>query len=282
MLKRDKRISGFESIKQLLAAVPDLYNLRIHHALSLKVPPSWKIEDRRIDDFHLLFVRGGRGTYHVNDQQVDLERGRMVFVGGSARYSSSQDIDNPPVIMPIRFGFYSRKTGKQLPPINEDIHCICRSANIGISEFMFQEISRLHSQKDPFSQANAVSLLHSTLCHTLQIAAEHNEDNHRQLEKIKKWMTEYPLDRSTIDILARKAGLSKKYFSKLFRNTYGMSPKHYQLLQRMDYAKYLLRESKDAIKEIAYFLGYGDQYTFSRQFTDITGLSPSEFRKQQK
>ncbi len=78
--------------------------------------------------------------------------------------------------------------------------------------------------------------------------------------------------------LAARAGLSgyqlEQRIRKLFQITAG------QLIQktRMDAAVKRLRETNDAIATIALDCGYSDQSSFTRQFRQTTGLSPSEFR----
>ena len=69
--------------------------------------------------------------------------------------------------------------------------------------------------------------------------------------------------------------LSKKYFSKVFKNKTGVSPKHYQLSSRLSHAKELLFEGY-SVKETAFYLGYTDPFIFSKQFKAIYGISPNE------
>jgi transcriptional regulator GlxA family with amidase domain len=47
----------------------------------------------------------------------------------------------------------------------------------------------------------------------------------------------------------------------------------------MNAAKSLLIESGGSVKNVALKLGFPDAYTFSRQFSKIVGLPPSEYKK---
>lgn len=58
-----------------------------------------------------------------------------------------------------------------------------------------------------------------------------------------------------------------------------MAPKEYLLHCRMDKAKQLLAESSDTVSDIAQHIGYKDPFTFSRMFHNMTGMSPSEYRR---
>lgn len=267
MLKMDK-------IKKLFGKVPGECCLKIHSGWNLKVSSAWKIEKRYIRDYHLLFVRGGRGYYCLNGDEVELKRGQIVFVGGGAYYAGEQDISNPLMIIPIRFGFYDNKSGKQLEPLSDSLYYTYNSMNANELEFLFLELIRLYNLHD---ESYTSSLLHTLLCRSLYEAKD-TDKAESSLEKAREWLRTHPLDRSDIGVLAKKARISRKYFTTLFKRRYGISPKSYQVSQRMNYAKYLLQESDCPIKEIASQLGYTDQYIFSKQFKSITGQSPSKIR----
>jgi len=79
--------------------------------------------------------------------------------------------------------------------------------------------------------------------------------------------------------LARIAGLSADYFSRQFRQTYGVSPREWLLRQRLHHAAGLLAETDERISQVAVRLGYPDIYLFSRQFTAEYGVSPRVWRR---
>jgi AraC-like DNA-binding protein len=78
--------------------------------------------------------------------------------------------------------------------------------------------------------------------------------------------------------LARLANLSPDYFSEIFKQQTGCSPRDYLHLLRIHRACQLLSESGLSIKEIASQLGYQDPFHFSRQFKAFQGLSPRAYR----
>jgi AraC-like DNA-binding protein len=78
--------------------------------------------------------------------------------------------------------------------------------------------------------------------------------------------------------LAQIGGYHPSYFGVLFKEAVGYPPKHFLILERIRFAKTLLQEL-DAIETVADRLGYSSVHYFSRHFKEVTGISPSEYKK---
>jgi AraC-like DNA-binding protein len=82
--------------------------------------------------------------------------------------------------------------------------------------------------------------------------------------------------------LAALAGYSTSHFSARFRTLTGFSVTEYVKRLRMARARQLLLTSDHRVAEIAAAVGYPDPYYFSRHFTAVNGMNPSEFRRRDK
>ena len=71
--------------------------------------------------------------------------------------------------------------------------------------------------------------------------------------------------------------MSYENFRKQFRKFTGTSPCKYRIEQKMKNAKLMLL-SGISIKETALLTGYGDAYSFTKQFTHSVGISPGRFK----
>ncbi|MBE9102171.1 AraC family transcriptional regulator [Vacuolonema iberomarrocanum] len=79
--------------------------------------------------------------------------------------------------------------------------------------------------------------------------------------------------------LAEVAGMSPFHFSRLFKQSMGISPHQYLLQQRVEQAKQLLKTSKLAIADVALQCGFSSQSHFSKHFRSATGMTPGAYRK---
>ncbi|MFO8087922.1 MAG: AraC family transcriptional regulator [Bacteroidales bacterium] len=80
--------------------------------------------------------------------------------------------------------------------------------------------------------------------------------------------------------IARKMNKDYHYLSRLFSSKEGITIEKYIILQKIEKAKELLIYNRQTISEIAYTLGYSSVSHISRQFREVTGMTPSEFRSQ--
>ena len=73
--------------------------------------------------------------------------------------------------------------------------------------------------------------------------------------------------------------LRRAEFSASFRKVFGLPPKQYISMRRLNRAKYLLLETDLPIKEIARQCGYQDEFFFHRIFKKYTKFPPARYRK---
>ena len=83
----------------------------------------------------------------------------------------------------------------------------------------------------------------------------------------------------TLESLARRFHLGKSTLTALFRSECGMGVIAYFNLMRIDEAKRLIRKGGMNFSEISNALGFSSIHYFSRLFKAITGITPSEYAK---
>jgi AraC-like DNA-binding protein len=79
--------------------------------------------------------------------------------------------------------------------------------------------------------------------------------------------------------LAAMAGLSQYQFEQRIHRIFELTAGQFIKKMRMDAAMRKLKETDDPIVNIALDCGYSDQSTFTRQFKQVAGLSPAQYRR---
>ena len=99
-----------------------------------------------------------------------------------------------------------------------------------------------------------------------------------QRQTLTRFVAERISERIRPADLAAEVRLCPAYFARIFRRTYGMSPRAWLVHERIRLAANRLVESSQSVQETAYEFGYENPYLFSRQFKQIMGVSPRTFR----
>jgi AraC-like DNA-binding protein len=85
-----------------------------------------------------------------------------------------------------------------------------------------------------------------------------------------------PLD---VEALARDAHMSAGHLSRQFRLAYGESPYSYVMTRRIERAMALLRRGDLSVTEVCFEVGCSSLGTFSTRFTELVGMPPSAYRR---
>ncbi len=87
-----------------------------------------------------------------------------------------------------------------------------------------------------------------------------------------------PLD---VEALARDVHMSAGHLSRQFRLAYGESPYSYLMTRRIERAMALLRRGDLSVTEVCFEVGCASLGTFSTRFTELLGIPPSAYRRQE-
>jgi transcriptional regulator GlxA family with amidase domain len=85
-----------------------------------------------------------------------------------------------------------------------------------------------------------------------------------------------PLD---LEAVAAGAGYSRYHFVRLFKRAYGETPGRYLSRRRLERAQDLLRTAELTVSEICLAVGFGSLGSFCTRFKEITGSTPTEYRR---
>jgi AraC family transcriptional regulator len=113
-----------------------------------------------------------------------------------------------------------------------------------------------------------------------------NDKKSEMINRIKTLIIEYihhdrekPDHVNFSDFLSSELGHDYSYLSHLFSMVEGKTIEKYMILQKIEKVKELLVYDELTVNEISYRLGYSSVAHLSRQFKDVTGLTPSHYKK---
>lgn len=281
--KKMTRNHDVEDFLKMIIKNLDTHTIKIKDIYNIEYTKRWELPKRQTKGYRLIFFRQGSGSVYFPDAKVPIEPGRLLLYSPNLQHHSVQEEIIPSVIS-INFEIRNNSQGNLCVPrvpfqvslMSSDIHFFHTAFEKLAKEFMkkgddIQEIFHDVTMKQLITQIyrEVADLSNIKPC-----------DSRIEGVKtvIKKNITSLP----NLEELCEVSGLSKNYFSRLFKEEVGMSPKHYIYRIKMEHAKYLLSQLNYSVKETALTLGYSDPYIFSNQFKRVYGFPPSKLKRYKK
>ncbi|MBV9035772.1 MAG: helix-turn-helix transcriptional regulator [Acidobacteriaceae bacterium] len=139
-------------------------------------------------------------------------------------------------------------------------------------------LSLAESSESPRSRLLTESLLHSCLSLLKSPAKAHQRKAAHTYESVCLYIQENFQNSLTRESVAKHFGLAPNHVSRLFHQQ-GQSKFHdYLNAVRMRRSKFMLRNYKMSLKEVAAACGYSDVAYFCRMFKKNTNGTPTEYR----
>ena len=92
--------------------------------------------------------------------------------------------------------------------------------------------------------------------------------------KAKNYINTHYMENVSIEEISKLLGLNRKYLSRIFKDTYGVTMQEYLIDRRLSEANKLLKTGC-SVEETAYMVGYNDPFGFSKAYKKRYGNSPS-------
>ncbi|MFJ3522531.1 AraC family transcriptional regulator [Pseudomonas sp. NPDC090203] len=99
--------------------------------------------------------------------------------------------------------------------------------------------------------------------------------------QVRKLMDFLEVDRRPIVTVGQLAGVighSRSHFTRLFKNSFGVSPALFLMYRRLEKVRWVMGNSHLKLTDIALQFGFCDQSHFCRSFKRETGISPRAWR----
>lgn len=95
--------------------------------------------------------------------------------------------------------------------------------------------------------------------------------------RIVRYMEEHISDQLTLEKICRDNLVGRSQLQKLFRNAQGCGVIEFFSRMKIDTAKQMIRDNQFNFTQISDKLGYASIHYFSRQFKQLTAMTPSEY-----
>lgn len=152
--------------------------------------------------------------------------------------------------------------------------CGIEQKQVSCQEEAAIEFNSFHSIDDIFTH-----LLNRMQDILLEWKKEKKFESSKPIRTAKQYINKNYAEPLTLDIIGDYIGLNPSYFSSIFKKEEGISFVDYLTEIRIEAARQQLVETGDSILVISENSGFNDMKYFNKKFKQLTGLSPTDYRK---
>lgn len=233
--------------------------------------------------FHIgYFILQGRCRGQVAGQPVQLDPGSFLWLPPGTRHELEQDPASPR-LRHLHLTFSVRRDDREWTL--RDPLLIKNAPDVRLPfQSLVEEIQLGEAGRNPSTYrshrllALALLLFTAVFEQSTRAGDPIRRFTHSQCRQLQERAVDATAQRLTPAQLGRELGWSPRYFTRLFRNTFGCPPRVWLMRQRILRAAEMIADSERTFSEIAEGLGYPDLFLFSRQFKQVMGESPRAYR----
>ncbi len=271
------------NIRDLLAANMITQQLYVTH---IGYYPMAKYHFRKritgANQYILIYCEKGTGWIEYKNEIYQLSRNNTFILPVNEPHSYGANSKDPWSIYWMHFSglntsMFSQIFGKVID--TSEAHNSRNIDRVQLFEEIYQNLEMGYSFE---------ILEYTSFCLMYYLASLKYLDQYREIKTVKEldiiqksilFMKNNLETKITLDEIAKSVGYSSSHFSNYFIKKTSFPPIDYYNQLKIQKACSYLQFSDLKIKEIAYKLGYYDQFHFSKSFKKETDLTPKEYRK---
>lgn len=243
----------------------------VFNALERECNEKWALHKDVMGCHNIMFITKGSCDFYFNEKKHRLSAGDVAYyTSGTVREAKNQ---TPGTAL---YAFDFDLFGCDRLPLPEVTHLDSfESFTPNFKSFFFSWYQKYDGYK------LICSGIFMMILATLIFPASQKGVN-PHVSAMKAYIADHLNEAMTVDEIANVVNLSPAYCGALFIKSEGLTIHEFINSMRINHAKDLLVSDMFTISEISAIIGYNDMFYFSKKFKQLTGASPSEYRRLHK
>ena len=259
----------------------------IHNAKkAFHIPVHWH------DEVEIIYIKKGRVSISIKDEVFYAGAEDLFFVNsGELHFMETDDlsVEYYTILFPLEFISFQSEDALEAElfgPLRQKQILLPMVVDEAIKERLaewMEQIILLNDKKDAGYQLRTRILLLEVLAFMIrkECLQSANYDNSSSLQReLIIFVQKHYMEKISLAMLAEEFHLSEKYLSWYFKEHFSINFMQYVLHLRMSRAKDMLLKTDVAITEVAMSCGYPSVNLFIRNFKEVYGVTPLQYRKQ--
>ena len=255
---------------------------RLSYITKDQFSPDWSSKLHTHSCAELFFILDGHGRFHTPYEEFSISVQDLLIVNANVPHTEISSMKSPLqyIVLGIE-GMKAASTEEGYAMLH--LHDGWTELN-NCLDLMLQESSgALPGREEVCQHLLEVVLIRLGRQEGLSASDEvPGSRSSRECALIRRYIDNHFKENLTLDHLAQLAHLNKYYLSHSFCREYGTSPINYLIARRVEESRFLLRKTDHSLTLIAEILGFSSLSYFSQCFRRVEGISPTEYRKQNR
>lgn len=236
----------------------------------------WQWKTAGEDHFNFWLALAGNGTLSCDGEAYRIQPGRFFIFSphqniSAAHYSGQRITRFSAHFFPLREGARLKEPGG-LPLLGGTV------GSLAAVQRQIDVIMRIALRRE--DDTTLARKLYELILQVTGVAGAMGSDAlSPAVSEALRVFREHPASVESIQDFARSVGISRSHFDREFTEQVGQPPRQFLINCKIIEARRYLESSSLRVGEIAEALGYKDIYFFSRQFKQLVGQSPANYRR---
>ena len=231
---------------------------------------TWNFSKHSHPFFELIFFLEGKANIEAGSESVDVLGFDVVIYPPGLEHAEHLDLRHRQEIICLW-----ADTGPT-PTFN---HAITLMDERGTLRTLFEMVYAEFTANRPRSTELISCYLQTIFLQVLQHFSQPPREVTSLVERSLGYIHEHYSRDFDIDELASQVAVSPSYLFRLFKKKMQVTPMHYRNTVRIDKAKLLLADLHLTVDDVAERVGFEDPKYFARVFREMTGMTPSGYRR---
>lgn len=247
-------------------------------------------------EFEIVYISRGKGKRHIANHISYFEDGDLLFLGPHLpHFGFSDQIKEPHVeiVLQMKPDFLGEHFFER--PELSTIRQLMDRSHVGLS-FSGETKEKVGGilncliHLDPLERLVKLLKLMQvmaqseeyTLLNVERFALEVNSQHFERMQEIYQYVGEHFQEEISLTEVSRRVSMTPPAFSRFFKKLTDKTFTQFVNEMRVDHARRLLVKNHLTIASVSYESGFNNLSHFNKQFKLIVGVSPSEYRRQQR
>lgn len=245
-------------------------------------------------EYEIVYISNGKGKRHIADHLSNYSNGDLIFLGPNLPhhgFSRGLKEKHHEIVVQMKEDFLG--TDFLHRPEMEEIYQLFERSKSGLVFYgktkhrlgaLLYEVANL----DGFERLLALlrflrEMALASECESLHLRsgfAELSVIDRKRMEKVQQYVQQQFRDDISLENMANEVNMTVPAFCRYFKKLTNTTFTNFVNEFRVAYARKLLREEDWTIAKICMESGFNNVSHFNRQFKEINGSSPSDYRNE--